>query len=404
MSSICTEILDSTKPVEVGETKRLKVLFALEGFTDIRFLVGLSEICDLTVATPSRQYRESGLHDRLVQSGVNVKVHEIDGGRLRYQLASFAYLWKEVQQFDVVLSQEVLRGSLNSCLIGKLKRIPVLTYMCIAPVEYFRCRSERRECGAVKARIGEAVIRSLMWMNGKLAAGCIAMGPYLQRVAARSFGHVVNGLYYGVDTELYKPVNSADRERLRRELRLPNKFLILLSSRISHEKDPETVLRAVALARSRGLDAVLINLGGGFERFLKLAKDLHLSDADAWVLGRPAAHPMHGLEKYYQAVDCLAQASLSEGAGMSPVEALACGTPAVCTAVGGLAEIPKGYARLVPRRDHVSMADEFLRVAAHREEARRQALDGRAFVKREWSRSKAFGDLANILASVVRDK
>jgi hypothetical protein len=32
------------------------VLFVVEGFTDIRFVVGLSEICDLTMVVPARAY------------------------------------------------------------------------------------------------------------------------------------------------------------------------------------------------------------------------------------------------------------------------------------------------------------------------------------------------------------
>ena len=39
----------------------MRVLFFVEGFTDIRFVVGLSEICDLTLVTPARAFRESGL-------------------------------------------------------------------------------------------------------------------------------------------------------------------------------------------------------------------------------------------------------------------------------------------------------------------------------------------------------
>ena len=33
---------------------RLRVLFFVDGFTDIRFVVGLSEVCDLTMALPAR--------------------------------------------------------------------------------------------------------------------------------------------------------------------------------------------------------------------------------------------------------------------------------------------------------------------------------------------------------------
>jgi glycosyltransferase involved in cell wall biosynthesis len=178
-----------------------------------------------------------------------------------------------------------------------------------------------------------------------------------------------------------------------------NRFLILLSSRISHEKDPETVLHAVSIARSRGLDAVLLNMSGGFRDFLGLARSLHLPESEQWVLGRPAAHPMSELAAFYQSADCLALASLSEGLGLAPLEALACGIPAVCTAVGGLRSNLEGYARLTPRRDPEVMANEFLWVAGNQQAARRQALAGREFVVENWSRERAFGELAQILAT-----
>jgi hypothetical protein len=62
----------------------------------------------------------------------------------------------------------------------------------------------------------------------------------------------------------------------------------------------------------------------------------------------------------------------------------------------------QGVARLTPRQDHAAMADEFLWVAAHRDEARRQALAGREMVVRDWSRDKAFADLARTIDAVTR--
>ncbi|MDQ6666505.1 MAG: hypothetical protein M3Z23_19165 [Acidobacteriota bacterium] len=80
------------------------------------------------------------------------------------------------------------------------------------------------------------------------------------------------GYYFGGDTNLYRPASWKERCALRRRLSLPDdQFVIFLPSRISHEKDPETVLRATSLARDRGLNAVLINLGGGYREFIDRA-------------------------------------------------------------------------------------------------------------------------------------
>jgi glycosyltransferase involved in cell wall biosynthesis len=205
-----------------------------------------------------------------------------------------------------------------------------------------------------------------------------------------------------VDVERFRPADAAERYALRRHLDLPiDKFLIILSSRISHEKDPETVLRAAALARQRGLDVALLNLGGGYRPFLALAGTLGLGDISPWVFGRPAVHPMKELADYLRAADALAQASLAEGLGLAPLEALACETPVVATAVGGMAAHLQGYAQLTPRRDPEAMADAFLAIARSPDAARAQARLGREYVCREWSRDKAFRDLAQVLEDVV---
>jgi glycosyltransferase involved in cell wall biosynthesis len=381
------------------------VLFFVEGFTDIRFVTGLSEICDLTMMVPSRAYRESGLSDRVLQSGAKVRVTEIPGSRIGFQVRSLEALWRSVGEIDVILSQEVLRGSLNATLVGRLRDIPVVTYMGISPLEYFRCRRERRQIGPVTAWAGESVIRALMTLNGRLASRCLAMGPYLRDVAAQSCPRSAIGLYYGVDVRYFRPVHENERVGLRHRLELPSdKFLITLSSRISHEKDPETVLQATALARRGGLDAVVLNLGGGYRKFLDLASQLGLGDVSPWVFGRPAVHPMSELADYLRTTNVLAQASLSEGLGLSPLEALACETPVVATAVGGMAAHLGPYAQLTPRRDAEAMARAFLSIAANPESARAQARAGRAYVCREWSREKAFNDLRHVLEEVVTIK
>jgi len=383
-------------------SRPLRVLFFVEGFTDIRFVVGLSEICDLTLAVAARPYREGGLAARVAESGIRIAVDEIPGGRLAFQAASFGYLMRRARDFDVILAQEVLRGALSATVAGALRRVPVVTFTALAPVEYFRCRRERGQIGPLEAVAGELAIRALMRINGLLATRCVALGEYLRALASRYSRRCEVGLYYGVDTDVFRPADAAERALLRRRLDLPaGKFLVVLSSRISHEKDPETVLRAAAIARSRGLDLHVLNLGGGHQDFLALARAMALPDVDAWVAARPAVHPMRGLADYYRAADALAQASLAEGLGLAPLEALACGVPVVATEVGGMALTLAGRGRLTPRRDPEAMAEQLLWIAEHAEEARAQALRGREYVVREWNRAKAFGDLGRVLEAAA---
>jgi hypothetical protein len=376
---------------------KLKVLYFCEGFTDIRFVVGLADTCDLTLAIPSWELRSSGLADRIRESGARVAVDEIHGRRPVFQVRSLMYLLRRAVDFDVVLSQGMGRGSLNSTIAGLIRGVPVVTYESVAAIAYWRCRRERGQIGALSATAGEAFLRTCMTVTGKLARTAVGLGPYLRDLVGRYSARAATGYYYGVDTDIFTPVNDAQRMELRRQHNLPtDRFLILFASRVSHEKDPETVLRATAAARDRGLDAVLLNLGGGFEDFLRVAERLGLSAAPEWVIGRPAVHPMHDLCEYFQAVDLVVQSSLEEGAGISPLEALACGTPVVATEVGGLAQLA-GIAQLTPRRDAAAMTDAIMWVAANRDAARAQARKGRAFVEATWRKQRAFGELTRVL-------
>lgn len=383
---------------------RLRVLYCCEGFNDIRFVVGLSQLCDLTMVIPEWELRSSGLAERITHSGAKLSIDEIGGRRLAFQMKSFLYLVQNIRKYDVVLSQGMVRGSLNSTVAGKLTGVPVVTYLGISPVEYWRCRRERKQMGVVKSILGEAFIRFSMTVSGGLGTTGLAMGVYLQNLVGQYSTRPVVGYYYGVDLNLFKPVDARQRVVLRERHDLPlDKFLIFFSSRISHEKDPETALQATAAARAKGLDAVMLNLGGGFKDFLKLASDLGIQDAYEWVIGRPAVHPMEDLCDYFQCADLVIQSSLAEGCGLSPLEALACGTPVVATNVGGMAAQLRGIAQLTPRRDVGAMADAIQWAAGNREQAVAQAMKGREYVESVWRREKAFADLLAVLEDAASE-
>ena len=110
---------------------------------------------------------------------------------------------------------------------------------------------------------------------------------------------------------------------------------------------------------------------------------------------------MEGLADYYRAADVLAQGSLEEGLGLSPLEALACETPVVATAWAGWPRTWDPYAALTPRRD--AGGDGRRPAAGGRGSgagARRRGA-GREYVQRHWTREAAFRELRAVLADVV---
>jgi D-inositol-3-phosphate glycosyltransferase len=114
--------------------------------------------------------------------------------------------------------------------------------------------------------------------------------------------------------------------------------LIVFVGRIQPLKGPDVAIRALALSRHR--DARLIVVGGAsgpeggeeFERMVGLVDDLGLGERVEF--RPPQAH--HLLSTYYRAADVVVVPSRSESFGLVALEASACGTPVVASAVGGL--------------------------------------------------------------------
>lgn len=162
-------------------------------------------------------------------------------------------------------------------------------------------------------------------------------------------------IHPGVDHALFHP---GDRVAARRELGLGDEAVVLYVGRIQRLKGLDLALRALARLRSATRrDAVLVVVGGAsgtnggdeVARLSTLARALGVADAVRFVGPRPHAE----LPRFYRAADALVVCSHSESFGLAALEAQACGTPVVGTAVGGLRHVVRdgesGY--LVRSRD-----------------------------------------------------
>ncbi|HEY4184699.1 MAG TPA: glycosyltransferase family 1 protein [Polyangia bacterium] len=133
-------------------------------------------------------------------------------------------------------------------------------------------------------------------------------------------------------------VFGSDRERglaLRRRLGLGEGLVILQIGRGFYKNLP-SVLRVLARVRAAGLDARVARVGpslSGADRELseRLGVTAHVVE-----LGGVPDRDLPGL---YNAADVLLFPSLYEGFGWPPLEAMASGTPVVCSRAGSLDEV-----------------------------------------------------------------
>ncbi|HEX2051857.1 MAG TPA: glycosyltransferase [Actinomycetota bacterium] len=185
-------------------------------------------------------------------------------------------------------------------------------------------------------------------------------------------------IHPGVDHELFRP---GDRAAARRALGVRDEAVVLYVGRIQRLKGLDLALSALARLRATTQPgAVLVVVGGAsgsnggdeVARLKALARSLGVADAVRFVGPRPHDE----LPCFYRAADVLAVCSHSESFGLAALEAHACGTPVVGTAVGGLQHVVRdgesGY--LVATRDpdvfasriaaSVARADSFRNAAA----------------------------------------
>jgi len=139
----------------------------------------------------------------------------------------------------------------------------------------------------------------------------------------------------GVEHAFFAP---GDRGGARRALDLPAGPLLLFVGRLQPLKGLAVAVRA--LAELRRSDALLLVVGGasGLEggsevaRIMSLIDQLGVRDQVRFV----EPQPHHILSTYYRAADVVVVPSRSESFGLVALEAAACGTPVVASAVGGL--------------------------------------------------------------------
>ncbi len=152
--------------------------------------------------------------------------------------------------------------------------------------------------------------------------------------------------------------------------------------RLSSEKDFATLLRAVAIVKSRVPEFKLLMVGDGAERpaLEALSRELNLGDTVTFLGERRDVPALLTQAGFYVA------SSRTEGISLTILEAMSVGLPVVTTAVGGSPEIvDEGVTgHLAPAENPAALADAMVRMCERREEWPAMGAAGRTRVERNF--------------------
>jgi D-inositol-3-phosphate glycosyltransferase len=180
----------------------------------------------------------------------------------------------------------------------------------------------------------------------------------------------------GVDTTVFRPIRDA-RARLGIDNKSP---IVLYAARLSRENGADVTLRAVARLRQTIPGLQLHVLGDGPEKVAlqRLASQLEIANSTLW----HGWVDFHDLPVYYSAADVLAFSGFSGGTPRVLLQAMACGTPAVASAIGGIVDhVRHGQTGLLFRAGRVEeMAIHIESLLADPRMARQLGQAGKAYV------------------------
>jgi glycosyltransferase involved in cell wall biosynthesis len=147
-------------------------------------------------------------------------------------------------------------------------------------------------------------------------------------------------IHHSVDTERFRPADSAERDALRAAHGLPEGTLAVFTGRLLRGKGLEALLAAFAEVAPAHPALHLVLVGSGSGQALSVEEDLR-AEVQARGLGDRVVFTgrVDDVETWLRASDLFVFPSVFEALGISLVEAAACGLPAVASRTGGIVDV-----------------------------------------------------------------
>ena len=183
----------------------------------------------------------------------------------------------------------------------------------------------------------------------------------------------VEVVYNGVGAQ-FRPLPAAEVSDFRQRMGLPSRFLLYVGT-LEPRKNLPHLLRAYADWQANsvtGRDVALVLAGAKgwhYQEIFDLVAELGLTERGSRApseQGRtvhfPGFVPEQDLCLWYNAAGAFVYPSLFEGFGLPVLEAMASGTPVICSDAPSLQEVAADAALIVPAQDQPALQDAFERL------------------------------------------
>ncbi len=277
--------------------------------------------------------------------------------------------------FDVIHANFFMSGLVGLALRRSLRAPLVTTFHALGLV---RRAHQGADDAFPAARL--SIERALVQHSARLVAEC----PQERHDLIQSYGadpQRISLVPCGVDLDRFRP---GDRGAARARLGLPvDEFIVLQLGRLVPRKGIDNVVRALAML-PRHWPARLVVVGGDSDapnevltpeigRLRRLAADHGVADRVHFA-GR---HGRDALRDWYVAADVFVTTPWYEPFGMTPLEAMACGTPVISTDGGALPEVVGDAGIVIPARDSQAIARAVTRLLRSPDKRKELSARGR---------------------------
>jgi glycosyltransferase involved in cell wall biosynthesis len=187
--------------------------------------------------------------------------------------------------------------------------------------------------------------------------------------------------------ETFVPAPAEEVERFRADRGLPESYLLYLGS-VEPRKNLITLSAAWKRTEAREEGVKLVVAGGAARKTV-----FNAANSGAEALRDPTIHYLgyvadEHLPLLYEGAEAFVLPSLAEGFGLPVLEAMACGTPVICSDTTALPEITGGAARLVPPLEVEAWTEAIDTVLSDLELRRRMSEAGMKRASRfSWTRT-----------------